>query len=189
MAILTLPLYFGTYQILTRESVMDDNPQKPLGRGMMIAAVIVALLVLTLMFETMLNQRNPSRSPIITDGATVILNSDSSGHYVAEGFINNEPVTFLVDTGATMVSIPVSVANRLNLERGPAFTSVTANGNTTSYFTRLDSVRLGSIEMRDVRAGINTGMEMEEILLGMSFLKYLEFTQRGEQLELKAITH
>ncbi|MFN2327738.1 MAG: TIGR02281 family clan AA aspartic protease, partial [Chromatocurvus sp.] len=69
--------------------------------------------------------------------------------------------------------------------RGRPFTTRTANGNTTSYATRLASVSIGNIELNNVEAGITPGLQMGEILLGMSFLRHVEFTQRGSTLTLR----
>ncbi len=61
----------------------------------------------------------------------------------------------------------------------------TANGMVTAWLTRLDSVSIGPIVVRDVTASINPGMGDMEILLGMSVLKRIEFTQRGDTLILR----
>ncbi len=90
----------------------------------------------------------------------------------------------MVDTGATTVAVPGSLQTRLGLQRGVPLEVKTANGTVRAFFTRLDTVRLGTIELRDVRATINPSLEGHEVLLGMSFLKQLEFTQRGDSLIL-----
>jgi aspartyl protease family protein len=115
----------------------------------------------------------------------VKLQRNRRGHYVASGTINGQPVVFFLDTGATIVSIPEPVARRLNLQRGVELQASTANGTVTTYSTELDSVAVGDIELHRVRASINPQMQSDEILLGMSFLKHLEFTQRGETLILR----
>ena len=56
---------------------------------------------------------------------------------------------------------------------------------TTSYAATLDTVSVGGIELYDVQAGITPGLQTQEILLGMSFLKHIEFTQRGDTLILR----
>jgi aspartyl protease family protein len=61
----------------------------------------------------------------------------------------------------------------------------TANGRATAYATRLDSLQLGEIEVRDVRAHISPSMDGEEVLLGMSVLKQLDFNQQGDTLTLR----
>lgn len=54
--------------------------------------------------------------------------------------------------------------------------------------TRLDSLQLGDIVLRDVRALVVPGLGGEQVLLGMSALKQLEFTQRGGTLLLRQTT-
>ena len=61
----------------------------------------------------------------------------------------------------------------------------TANGRTLVFATRLNEVSIGGITLRNVRATINPGYKSDDILLGMSFLKHLEFTQRGDQLTIR----
>jgi len=106
-------------------------------------------------------------------------------HYVASGLINNTPVVFLLDTGATDVAVPAGLAERLGLKAGVARNAITANGIVQVYDTRIESLQLGSIQLENVRASINPGMSGNEILLGMSALKDLEFSQSGSTLTLK----
>ena len=61
----------------------------------------------------------------------------------------------------------------------------TANGTTTAYATRLDSLQLGEIEVHNVKAQINPSMDSDEVLLGMSVLKHLDFNQQGDILTLR----
>lgn len=168
---------------------MNDSPQR-LGKGMIYAAWIFVLILLTLFFNYFIERQQNPNQEIATqyneDGSReVVLQRNRSGHYMATGAINGEPVVFLLDTGATIVSIPEAVANRLNLPQGAPLLASTANGTITTYSTTLKSVALGEIELYDVRASINPRMDDEEILLGMSFLKQLEFTQRGDVLTIR----
>jgi aspartyl protease family protein len=115
----------------------------------------------------------------------VVLQRNRYGHYVTSGEINGQPVTFMLDTGATGVAIPEGVARRLGLERGRPFPTQTANGISTSYATTLDRVSVGGIEQSGVWAGITPGLKGDQVLLGMTFLKHIEFTQRGDTLILR----
>lgn len=132
-------------------------------------------------------QNNPNTARVLgTQSGELVLLRNRAGHYVAEGEINGRHVTFLLDTGATAVALPGSLARELGVKRGPAVTVQTANGPAAGYETRLDSVRVGPIEMRDVAAIVANGMDIDTVLLGMSFLKRVEFTQSGERLTLRA---
>jgi aspartyl protease family protein len=165
------------------------EPEKAIGRWMIYAAWILFLALLTLFFNNYLEkQYNPntklekSRNP---DGSyQVSLTRNRYGHYVTDGLINSQPVTFLLDTGATHISIPDGVARRLGLKRGAPHSVMTANGLITVYNTLLDSVAIGPLEIRGLRGGINPQLDSDEILLGMNFLKHLEILQQGDRLIL-----
>jgi len=166
-----------------------EQQEKKIGVGMVIAAWILALLLASSFFDDLLDkQHNPNpdlnRSSIEAD-SQVVLKRNKYGHYVASGEINRQAVVFMLDTGASDVSIPANVARRLNLQRGAEVIYQTANGPITAWRTVLNEVRLGSIRMRDVPASINPAVQEEEILLGMSFLKHLDFHQRGNTLTLQ----
>lgn len=163
--------------------------QRRIGQGMVWAMWIVVLVVLTAVFNGWLEgQRNPNQSveSYTRDGAReVVLERNRYGHYVATGAIDGKQVEFMLDTGASDVSVPADVARRLGLRRGAPMQYQTANGVITGYATTLDAVRIGDIVVHDVRASINPYMRGDQILLGMSFLRDLEFTQRGDSLTLR----
>jgi aspartyl protease family protein len=150
----------------------------------------VVLIVLGVFFfgDILDKQYNPNKTLQTSYGEEmkeVVLQRNRYGHYVMDGEINNQSVTFLLDTGATGVAIPEAVAERLGLRRGQAFMTQTANGTTTSYAARLDHVSVGDISLQNVPAGITPGLQTDQVLLGMSFLKHIEFTQRGDTLVLR----
>lgn len=154
------------------------------------AAWIIGFVLLTYGFQRFYdNQENPNQSPVseYSQAGTieVRLKRNPYGHYVTNGHINQQTVTFLLDTGATHVSVPEKVARRLNLPYGPRQTVSTANGVVEVFQTRLDTLQVGEITLRNVSASINPHMDEEQILLGMSALKRIEFSQRGNTLTLK----
>ncbi|TCD22770.1 TIGR02281 family clan AA aspartic protease [Pseudomonas sp. IC_126] len=159
------------------------------GRVMLVLAWGAALWLATRFFADWEQGRfNPNREPVSLvqgDQIEVHLESNIQGHFVADGLINGQPVTFLLDTGATDVAIPAELAEELDLARGAPVRLQTANGQTTGYRTVLDSLALGDIVLQDVRALIAPGFGGEQVLLGMSALKQLEFTQRAGTLVLR----
>jgi aspartyl protease family protein len=161
-----------------------------MGTAMHILFWIALLALLSVYFSDLLErQRNPNRDVTsqVTDSGVreVQLKRNRQGHYVTAGTINGEAVVFLLDTGATGVAIPAAIAERLSLPRGRSFITNTANGRSKSYQTRLAEVGIGDIRLHNVEAAIAPGLEMREVLLGMSFLKHIEFTQRGNVLTLR----
>lgn len=167
----------------------DDTPSR-LGRVMLFAAWAVGLALLVMLFNGALErQQNPNPDPIATQDDAgvpqVVLRRNRAGHYVSGGRINGEPVVFLLDTGATDVALPLPLARRLGLRLSPGALSKTANGTVQTWSSRLDSVDLGGLVARDVRAAVLPDMPGDEVLLGMSFLKRLELLQRGDTLTLR----
>ncbi|HEX7027092.1 MAG TPA: TIGR02281 family clan AA aspartic protease [Gammaproteobacteria bacterium] len=160
--------------------------------GWMIYLMWAALLtVVALLMQNWLDrQYNPNRHLVVNTSSEgtpqVILTRNRYGHYVSPGYINGEEAVFFLDTGATDVVIPAEIADKYGLKRGPAYQASTANGIVTVYATKLDLIELGPLQLRNIRASINPHMDGEEILLGMSFLKHLELTQRKDQLIIRA---
>jgi len=116
-----------------------------------------------------------------------ILQADARGHYTAEAKINGRPTAIVVDTGATGVSLNRREAERLGLawQGGRRITMRTAAGEVQAHLVTLDSVRLGSIELRNVEAVVSTLPDAPPItLLGMSFLGRLDMQQSGNRLQL-----
>ena len=62
---------------------------------------------------------------------------------------------------------------------------MTANGVVTIYQTRLNSLTIGEIELYNIDASINPAMNAGAILLGMSALGQIEFSQQGDTLTLR----
>jgi aspartyl protease family protein len=83
------------------------------------------------------------------------------------------------------VAIPAHLAKTLDLEKGHRHQVMTANGVTYAFNTQVNRLTIGDIILQDIRASINPSMTGNEILLGMSALKEIEFTQKGDQLILR----
>lgn len=117
---------------------------------------------------------------------TVVLQGSGSGHFFTEGSINGMPIRFLVDTGATLVSLGLSDARRIGLPylKGERGMSSTANGPAPVYRVRLDAVKVGSITLRNVDALVHATTDMPFALLGMSFLSRMEMKHEGSQLTM-----
>ncbi len=171
---------------------MDETPPHVThryGRRMMYLAWAAVFGLLYLFFDDKIESiYNPNKSPESqSTGAGLVdvtLLRNRYGHYVTNGRINSQTVEFLLDTGATDINIPEPVAQRLQLQRGQAFRAMTANGTVTNYKTRLASVEVGGIRLENVEASINPYMGGDGILLGMSFLRELDFRQDGSRLTL-----
>ena len=124
------------------------------------------------------------RSP--SSAQTATLTANSQGHFVVDGQINGGSVRFLVDTGATSVSLSSADANRLGIDyrKGQPALMGTANGNTVAYRVTLNTVRVGDIVISNVDAAVLEGNQMPFALLGMSFLNRMEMKREGQTMVL-----
>lgn len=168
----------------------EDDPTNKIGKLFVWLAWIMAIALLMFFFEDELEkQYNPNSQPQVSlnssGQAEVILKQNRQGHYVTHGSINEATVTFLLDTGATQVSIPAHIADKLQLDSYGSYPVQTANGQVIVYKTKIDQLSIGNIFLYNVAAHINPAMKNDEILLGMSALKQLDFQQTGKQLILR----
>lgn len=116
----------------------------------------------------------------------VTLSADGRGHFVTTGSINGGSVRFLVDTGATLVALPASEARRLGIDylQGQRGQMQTANGVAVAYRVKLDTVKIGDIEVNNVEAVVSENDAMGVTLLGMSFLNRMEMKRDGQSMTL-----
>ena len=173
-----------------RHSSHPPETARRFGVWMTAAAWLVLLATVSFVFNEWLTEReNPNRridTNVRADGVReVVLAQNRRGHYVTTGTINGTEVVFLLDTGATDVSVPLGVARRLGLQGGRPIQVRTASAIITTYAVMLDRVTIGQISRRRVRANVNPHMPGEEVLLGMSFLRHIELVQRNQTLTLR----
>lgn len=161
---------------------------KKVGKMMMIIAWLLGMFLAVKFFAGWEERQiNPNQSPGSSYGANyveVTLDSGRGEHYSATGKINGQTVNFVVDTGATSVALSEQLANQLQLKKLMPVELSTANGIVQGWITRLDAVSLGAIELHNVSATISPNMD-NDVLLGMSFLRYLDFIHRNNQLILR----
>lgn len=166
-----------------------SHPDPRIAKVMVYLSWIALALLLTWLFGSFLDrQHNPNQYPETRSVAglrEVSLQRNRQGHYVATGTINGEAVVFMLDTGATHVSVPAKVALRLGLRPGREMLVQTANGVISTRRAKLDHVAIGDIGLSNVPASINPHQGGEQVLLGMAFLKHLELVQRGDTLFIR----
>ncbi|MCQ4274776.1 retropepsin-like aspartic protease family protein [Stutzerimonas degradans] len=111
------------------------------------------------------------------------------GHYWIAGSINSQPVQFLVDTGATSVAINENQARRLGIDyraAGQPLLVNTASGTAKAWRVRLNSVKVGAIDVLGVEAVVLEGESPSEALLGMSFLGRVSWREDQGVLRLES---
>ncbi len=118
-------------------------------------------------------------------GNRIVLTAGSGGHFMTAGQVNGKAAQFMVDTGATTVAMSSQDAERagINYKAGQPVTMSTANGLTQGYKVKLDSVRVGEVEVLNVDAVV-TPQAMPYMLLGNSFLTRFQMLRDNDLLTL-----
>jgi aspartyl protease family protein len=120
------------------------------------------------------------------NGSEIVLTASSGGHFNTVGQINGKAVSFMVDTGATKVSMSETEAARLGVDykAGTRGLAETANGRVSVYAVTLNSVRVGDVEVANVEALVLPA-NMPHILLGNSFLTRFSMKRENEVMRLE----
>jgi len=118
----------------------------------------------------------------------VLIFRDRRGMFKTVGSINGLPVGFLVDTGASSVAMNSTQARRLGIDfrvQGEPTYVTTASDVTRAYQLKLDVVKVGAIQLRNVTAVVLDGAQPTEVLLGMSFLGRVAMINESDKLILR----
>lgn len=120
---------------------------------------------------------------------SLVVARDPQGQYRVQGSINQQPVEFLVDTGATAIGMNAAQARRLGIDYqviGEPGMVTTASGAVQGYSVRLDRVKVGEIAVPNVRATVIEGDYPRLVLLGMTFLSQVDWQESNGRLELRS---
>ena len=174
--------------------VVDANPPKAVGAGEEFQGVKVIAVTkeeATIEISGARRTLRLGEAPVSVgarsgSGKRIVLMADSRGHFVNTGTINGRVMQYMVDTGASTIAIGRNDADRmvLNYKNGEPVRMNTANGVAQGWRIRLDSVRLGDVEVLGVEA-IVTPEPMPYVLLGNSFLTQFQMTRINDQMVLE----
>lgn len=125
-----------------------------------------------------------NQKPLDLTSGGIGLKADRQGHFRGTVLVNNVPMPFMIDTGATTTVIPAKMAMVASLPLGQFVQASTAGGKVTDRQTRINSLKIGNAEIRNLDAHINE--HLDEVLIGMNTLKHFHMTQNGNTLTLVA---
>lgn len=148
-----------------------------------IAAVWLAVAgVLYLVFDRIEQKRQASLLPYALSSGDLVIPRQRDGHFHVEGEVNRQPVRFLVDTGASHVSVSEALATQAGLPAGQSITLNTANGQ----LVRSVPVRAGHLVLNDASVTVGlSGLRPEQALLGQDFLKHFDVEIRRDEMVLR----
>lgn len=163
----------------------EPNTIQKMGKSMAVLTWISFFILVGLFFHEQLeSQRNPNQ--LLQEGTfqQVSLKRNRAGHYIAPGYLNGVQVEFLLDSGATWLSIPERIATQAGLAKQQKTWVSTANGRIQVFRTVVSEVRLGGLAQQNVEGLINPAEQGQVVLLGMNFLKHYRWEQSGDTLVL-----
>jgi aspartyl protease family protein len=151
------------------------------------AAVWLALAgVLYVVFERIEHNRQAHFKPYTLSTGELVIPRQRDGHFHIQGEVNRQPVRFLVDTGASHVSVSTALATQAGLPEGQAITLSTANGQRAGQLVRGVPVRAGHLVHNDTSIAVGlSGLKPEQGLLGQSFLKHFDIEINRDAMVLR----
>ncbi|WP_081700296.1 retropepsin-like aspartic protease family protein [Azonexus hydrophilus] len=185
----------GLAGIIGSKALLKINGGAP--RAVPVGATVDGVKVVSVQGEQVVVEINGRKRPLkvgqnavgvaaSSDSDRLVLQADGQGHFFTTGTINGVSVRFLVDTGASMISLGASDARRMGLDfnRGQKGISQTANGQVVVSKIQLDNVRIGGMTLHQVDAVIHQ-TDLPIALLGMSVLNRMEMQRDGSTMTLK----
>jgi aspartyl protease family protein len=176
-------LFFEKSTHLTPSIFNFQRLIQQLSLGWILAFWLVVVGAVYLGMNHYMNKRNP----IVSANGALTIKKDRDGHFRIPGAINGQPVNFLVDTGATIVSISDEIAHLSKLADGEPAQFQTAAGSRSGFIVSGVTVRAGPLSVSNIRVG--TGLKMSatnEALLGQNFLSKFKMSMSKDSLTLTA---
>ena len=153
-----------------------------------VAALVIWLGVFSVAYLFFENWQEPKIAVIQDDlaGSEVVISRSRDGHYYVRGELNGYPVDFMVDTGASMVSISYELARAAKLPSGRLASFSAAGGKFLGEIVSEQDIKVGGILVKGLSVGI--GMEGKVGLLGQNFLRRVEVVQSRDKMILRVST-
>lgn len=146
--------------------------------------IIAWLIFFVLLFAFFRYYNQGEKGSYQVEHGTVTITPDAQGHYRIDGYINESPVKFIVDTGASLVAIPQNIAMELNLRGRYQINLQTAGGEVTGSLTRLQQLSFAGFTLNNVKAVI-VPSSGDLVLLGMNVLSQFNLSQQDKRLVIK----
>jgi aspartyl protease family protein len=117
-----------------------------------------------------------------SSGAPFVMKQGENGHYFVDGTVNNHKLNFVIDTGASLISLPQKFAETAGLQCQRAAMSRTANGISQTCTTTIQTLQFGNFTLKNVEAMI--APNLDQPLMGMNVLKQFKVEQNSGEMRL-----
>lgn len=135
-------------------------------------------------WETAIPPVQKIKEPPMTTGGLHVIKQSGDGHYFLDGTINGKPLTFLVDTGASAVSLPREIAYMANMSCDEQVRMNTANGTTSVCLSVISALKFGPFLLKNVPATIVPNLDQP--LLGMNVLQQFKIEQDNGEMKISS---
>jgi aspartyl protease family protein len=147
--------------------------------------VVFWMVVMGLLYVAMNHYLKP-KPLVVTASGDLVIPRARDGHFYAAGAVNGKPVSFLVDTGASLVTVSEQFAREAGLSRGVPTVFNTANGDMPGRIVTDVPITLGPLNVSGVRVAVGlVGHEVGDALLGQSFLAKFEIVLQKDHMTLR----
>ncbi len=152
----------------------------------LIPMMVFWCVVMGLLYVVMTHYLKPKQAQVLANGDLVITRSHD-GHFYAVGTINGKEANFMVDTGASLVSVSEKFAQQAFIRGGVPTTFHTANGSRPGRVVEGLGVSIGPVSVTNVKVGVGLNLgDEKDALLGQSFLSKFDITMTKNQMVLRA---
>ena len=148
-------------------------------------AAVIWCVLLAIAYVIIDGQIKPKVATATGSNTQVDIPRSRDGHFYVAGTINDQPLTFMVDTGASTVAISQTAAQRLGLSAGRPVSISTAGGMTQGLEATGVTLTIGGITLNNVRVVVLANMR-GDALLGQNVLRHLEVLQTADRMRLRA---
>ncbi len=164
---------------------LEEKAISPTRTGL-IPMMIFWCVVMGLLYLLMTHYLQPKQAQVRANGELVIKRAHD-GHFYVLGTVNGQPARFMVDTGASLVSVSEALAQKARIQGGVPTTFNTANGKRSGRIVEGVDIAIGPVSVSNVRVGVGLHMgDDSEALLGQSFLSKFDITMGKNQMVLRA---
>lgn len=151
----------------------------------LIPMMIFWLLVMGVVYGLMTHYMKPKQAKVLANGDLVI-NRSQDGHFYTVGSINGKKVKFMIDTGASLVSVSEKFSQKAFILGGVPTTFKTANGERSGRVVEGVTVSVGPVSVTNLKVGVGLRLESEDdALLGQSFLSKFDISIQNNQMVLR----
>ena len=171
------------FSVFTRKH-LGGSVTSPTKTGL-IPMMLFWCVVMGLLYVGMTHYLKPKQAKALANGDLVI-NRSHDGHFYTTGTVNGREANFMIDTGASLVSVSEKFAQKAYIRGGVPTMFKTANGEHPGYVVEGVGVSIGPVSVTNVKVGVGLRLGDENhALLGQSFLSQFDITMTKNQMVLR----